>query len=47
LETGNRRLTGTVIDLDDKGGMIFEYDGERTTFYSGDVRINKQSITLT
>lgn len=47
LETGNRRLTGTVIDLDDKGGMIFEHDGERTTFYSGDVRINKQSITLT
>ncbi len=47
LETGNRTLSGTVIDLDDRGGMVFESGGERTTFYSGDIRIKKQSITLT
>lgn len=45
LESGGRRLSGTVIDLDDRGGMLFEYEGKRATFHSGDVRIGKQSIT--
>jgi BirA family biotin operon repressor/biotin-[acetyl-CoA-carboxylase] ligase len=44
LETGDRRLTGTVLDLDERGGMVFGGEGKHTTFYSGDVRIDRESI---
>jgi BirA family biotin operon repressor/biotin-[acetyl-CoA-carboxylase] ligase len=44
IDAENNRLKGRVIDLGPNGELIFETDGKRIKLFSGDVRINKDSI---
>ncbi|MDD5597871.1 MAG: biotin--[acetyl-CoA-carboxylase] ligase [Victivallaceae bacterium] len=44
IDTGTETISGRIIDLGRSGEIIFETAGGQTRFFSGDVRINKDSI---
>jgi BirA family biotin operon repressor/biotin-[acetyl-CoA-carboxylase] ligase len=44
IDTGQARLKGKVIDLGQDGELIFESDGKQIKLFSGDIKINKNSI---
>ncbi|MBU8902741.1 MAG: biotin--[acetyl-CoA-carboxylase] ligase [Victivallales bacterium] len=44
VNTGEKEIEGKIIDLGNNGELIFESSGKQIKLFSGDVKINKNSI---
>ncbi len=44
VNTGEKEIKGKIIDLGHNGELIFESSGKQIKLFSGDVKINKNSI---